>query len=224
MSESMTALLPWVDPHRVMVRGKPERPATNQRFDPRNLGRRFLFTFSSCEASFMKSNKRYTTQTFKKRVDHEGGLHRTAHKLEEPAFCHKCNSVYSDGRWVTEGIAQENAKHKHWRPANPTTCPACKQIENGTVGGYVSISGNFLKEHRTEIHNLIENEAGRTLEDNPLSRVMNLREKVDRLIIETTTEHLAQRLGHSLKKAYAGEVSYDFSHENKGARENTHRD
>jgi hypothetical protein len=37
-------------------------------------------------------------------------------------------------------------------------------------------------------------------------------------IVSTTTEHLAQRLGHALEKAFGGSVEYDFSHENKLAR------
>jgi len=35
------------------------------------------------------------------------------------------------------------------------------------------------------------------------------------MTVRTTTEHLAQRLGHALEKAFHGEVRYDFSHENK---------
>ena len=104
------------------------------------------------------------------------------------------------------------------------TCPGCKQVESGVVGGYVSASGGFLTSHRTEIINLIEHEAESVLEDSPLSRIMNRRDSEGQMVIETTTEHLAQRLGHSLKKAYSGEVSYDFSHENKIARVNWHRD
>lgn len=172
----------------------------------------------------MKSNKAYTTQTYTKRVDHEGGLRRPPRKLAEPTSCQKCGAVYSDGRWVLRAMAHEDPKHKHWRPAEATICPACKQIESGAVGGFVTISGKFLKEHRDEIHSLINNEVGRTLEDNPLSRIMSLSEKSGRLIIETTTEHLAQRLGRALEKAYSGEVTYDFSHENKVARVNWHRD
>ena len=45
-----------------------------------------------------------------------------------------------------------------------------------------------------------------------------------RLVITTTTEHLAQRLGHALEKAFGGEVRYDFSHENKLARVYWQRD
>ena len=172
----------------------------------------------------MKSDKKYTTQTYTKRVDHEGGAHRSALKLVEPTSCQECGAVYADGRWIPRASVHEDPKHKHWRPAARTTCPACKQIKEGIVGGYVSLSGNFQKEHRVEIRDLIENEAEHALEDNPLSRIMRLLEKSDGFIIETTTEHLAQRLGHALKKAYAGEVSYDFSHENKVARVNWHRD
>ncbi len=172
----------------------------------------------------VKSNRRYTNQTFTKRVDHEGGLHRPPLKLAEPAFCQSCDAIYSDGHWVAKNTARESSKHKHWRPTEATTCPACKQIQNGVAGGYVSISGSFVKEHRDEIDSLIENEAERALENNPLSRIMNRRVIDGQVKIETTTEHLAQRLGHALKKAFAGEVSFDFSHENKVARVSWHRD
>lgn len=86
------------------------------------------------------------------------------------------------------------------------------------------MSGSFLKEHRTEILSLIEHESKKAREDNPLSRIMNRRDSEGQMVIETTTEHLAQRLGHAIKKAYSGDVSYDFSHENKVARINWHRD
>ena len=46
----------------------------------------------------------------------------------------------------------------------------------------------------------------------------------DWVAVSTTTEHLAQRIGHALNKAYGGEVHYDFSHENKLARVSWHRD
>lgn len=45
-----------------------------------------------------------------------------------------------------------------------------------------------------------------------------------RLMLSTTTEHLAQRLGHALEKAFDGKVDYDFSHENKLARVTWRRD
>jgi hypothetical protein len=50
-----------------------------------------------------------------------------------------------------------------------------------------------------------------------------MRDAEGRLIVTTTTEHLAQRLGHALQKAYRGHVRFDFSHENKFARVYWHR-
>ena len=50
------------------------------------------------------------------------------------------------------------------------------------------------------------------------------RSDIDTLVLATTTEHLAKRLGQALEKAYSGKVHYDFSHENKLARVRWHRD
>ena len=56
-------------------------------------------------------------------------------------------------------------------------------------------------------------------QDNVLARILEWkRGNGHKLSVTTTTEHLAQRLGHALKKAFDGEVHYDFSHENKLAR------
>jgi hypothetical protein len=45
-----------------------------------------------------------------------------------------------------------------------------------------------------------------------------------KLTVTTTTEHLAQRLGHAVEKAFGGNADYDFSHENKLARVSWRRD
>ena len=51
-----------------------------------------------------------------------------------------------------------------------------------------------------------------------LKFVINGAASLDRLTVTTTTEHLAQRLGHAVEKAFGGEVEYHFSHENKVTR------
>ena len=86
------------------------------------------------------------------------------------------------------------------------------------------MNGKFLVTHHDEIIRLIENEAIRAIEDNPLSRIMDRIEAEDEILLETTTEHMAQRLGHALNNAFSGKVTYDVSHENKVARVNWHRD
>ena len=67
--------------------------------------------------------------------------------------------------------------------------------------------------------NLIRNEEDRARGFNPLERVMSVRENgFGKLIISTTNEKLAQRLGRAIKRAFHGEVSYTWSHDNKLVR------
>ena len=173
----------------------------------------------------MKQGKRYSNVTFSKRVDHEAGRHRPARAPTEPAACKDCGAVYIGRRWVSADTAPTISAPEHWQPVKETQCPACKQRAEGVPGGYVYLDGTFLVAHRNEIEHLIEVEGRRAAEDNPLARVMGYEAgKGGGLTVTTTTEHLAQRLGHALQKAYGGRVRYDFSHENKLARVYWHRD
>ena len=100
-----------------------------------------------------------------------------------------------------------------------TICPACKQAAEGEPRGFVYLDGAFMVEHRKEIEKLVLNEAKRAGEDNPLARILKFQKHDgNKLTVTTTTEHLAQRLGHAVEKAFGGEVQYNFSHENKIAR------
>ncbi|HEX5883580.1 MAG TPA: BCAM0308 family protein [Pyrinomonadaceae bacterium] len=165
----------------------------------------------------MRGNKRFTNTTFTKRVDHDGGRHRTGRARSEPATCKRCGAVYANRRW---NAAQNTANiQTDQRAMQLTVCPACKQAADGEPRGFVYLDGAFVAGHRKEIENLIRNEAKRASEDNPLARILELKEHDGhKLTVTTTTEHLAQRLGHAVEKAFGGEVQYNFSHENKIAR------
>lgn len=90
--------------------------------------------------------------------------------------------------------------------------------------GYVTVHGPFAEGERTAIERLLLNEAARVVAEHPLARIMRWeREVPDVLRVTTTTERLAQRLGHAVEKAFGGVVRYDFSHENKQARVDWHR-
>ena len=166
----------------------------------------------------MPNKKRYTNATFTKRVDHEAGRHRGSRALTEPAVCRDCGAIYVNRRWQSAGSDLTNAQYKQ-PSARVITCPACLQIRNGEPRGFVYLDGLFYAAHQEEIENLLRNEAARAEADNPLARVMEFtRGKDHRLTVSTTTEHLSQRLGHALEKAFGGHTQYDFSHENKLAR------
>lgn len=120
-------------------------------------------------------------------------------------------------RWTA---ADSSAADKTYlRPTHMTVCPACKQKRSGEPRGFVFLDGAFFVGHQKEIQQLLRNEAERAAEDNPLARILEWKEGDEhQLTVSTTTEHLAQRLGHTLEKAFGGVVHYDFSHENKLAR------
>ena len=173
----------------------------------------------------MKSNKRYSNATFSKRVDHETGRHRTTRAPAEPAKCSVCGAVYSNRRWTLAGTPRKPGKHKHWHPGVLTICPACKRKQGREPAGFLFVFGDFLGSHRREIEHLLDNEADRAAVDNPLARTMSRETEANgRMVVTTTTEHLAKRLGRALEKAYGGKVRYNFSHENKLARVYWHRD
>ena len=173
----------------------------------------------------MPEKRKYTNATFTKRVDHEAGRHRPSRAMSEPAVCEECGAVYADRRWTAKQTGSEDKKHKHWRPPTMTVCPACQQKRTGEPRGFVYLDGAFFDAHHEEVEQLLRNESERAAEDNPLARILEWNRGEDhKLTVTTTTEHLAQRLGHALEKAFSGRVKYDFSHENKLARVTWQRD
>jgi NMD protein affecting ribosome stability and mRNA decay len=170
-------------------------------------------------------SSRYSNATVTKRIDRESGKHHTNHGATEPAVCEKCGAIYKNKRW-TNGDARAKAGGGQSKPTKVrfTVCPACKRKSSETPCGFVYLDGTFFVAHREEIERLLQNEAERAVEDNPLSRVIEWRRGKDNLTVTTTTEHLAQRLGHALEKACAGEIKYDFSRENKLVRVTWHRE
>ena len=172
----------------------------------------------------MRSNKRFSNTTFTKRVDHDGGRHRSQHALKEPAVCSSCGATYAKRRWSKGNGEAQSAAVKHFRPPNMVICPACKQKKTSVPRGFVTIEGPFFVSHREEFQRLLQNEAARAAEDNPLAQIMDWDLSDAKFTVTTTTEHLAQRLGHVLEKAFGGKTNYDFSHENKLARVNWSRD
>jgi len=144
--------------------------------------------------------------------------------MKEPAICKDCGSFYANRRWTT-GIAAWRDQSVTCQTPNVTICPACQQRRTGEPRGFVYLDGEFVDANLKEIQLLLRNESERAEEDNPLARILNWKYgETHNLAVSTTTEHLAQRLGRALEKAFGGNTDYDFSHENKLARVSWQRD
>jgi NMD protein affecting ribosome stability and mRNA decay len=131
------------------------------------------------------------------------------------AVCEGCQAVYMKKRWY---LKVESAKIAN-TPVMKVVCPACLKIRDNFPGGIVTLSGDYVIAHKEEFLHLIRNEEQRARGFNPLERVMSIKENGHgSIVINTTNEKLAQRLGRAMKKAFRGEVTYRWSHDDKLVR------
>jgi hypothetical protein len=165
----------------------------------------------------MRNAKAHTNDTFTNRVDHLAERDHIALAPSEPALCPGCGSVYFKRRWV----AASRVPALHIDPNAAFTvriCAACLRDTSSIPHGYVHVVGEFFAQHRDEIEHLLHSEVSSARHDNPLHQALRWDDDgTGGLMVATTTEYLAERLGHALNKAYSGEVHYGFSHENKFA-------
>ena len=152
----------------------------------------------------------------KDRLIHENVHDRYSNreKIKEPACCPECAAIRDSGRW-------------HWadRPAgaNEEICPACRRIRDRCPAGNLNLSGNFLKEHRSEIIGLAQNEEKKEKGEHPLHRIIHVEEGDNGVEITTTDIHLPRRIGEALHKAYGGNLDFHYEEETYFLRVNWSR-
>ena len=172
----------------------------------------------------MSMTRHWTNATYTHRPDHLAGAHRPPRAAASPAWCVRCGAVYFHKRWALRAPPRVHGLRAAATP-DLTICPACRMAAGGGFRGKVQLGGAFLAAHRRDIEHLLENEARRAATVNPLGRIAAwLPRGPQSLTLWTTTEHLAQRLGRALYRAFRGAVHYEFSHENKFADVTWRRD
>jgi NMD protein affecting ribosome stability and mRNA decay len=172
----------------------------------------------------MRSDKGSTTAATTPSVDRDAGREQPAHRPREPVLCAGCGAVSVRSRWSRSANARRRVAAAGL-PIDVRFCPACRRRESGLPRGFVHVDGDFVGPHRDSIVRLLHDEAARAAEDNPLARVLDWGDDgTGGMIVTTTTEHLAIRLGRALEKAFEGKVLYGFSHQNTLAHVWWHRD
>jgi len=123
--------------------------------------------------------------------------------LPEPTICPTCSAVYHKKHWSFDKdllLKVKNDPKVHFQK-----CPADRKIEDHYAMGKIQLSGAFISEHHDELINIIKSEERRALENNPLDRLMLIEKRNGGgIYVETTSDALATRIGHHLKKAYKG--------------------
>ncbi len=154
----------------------------------------------------MKGTNRYSKSTTKKAIDTEKDPYLVGMEVVGNAYCKGCGAYYHNKRWSMVG-----AESKRDKDVKEVTCPACRKIKDGYAGGYVTLKGEFIRDHSVEIINLVRNNEKRAMHNNPLDRIIAISRLSGEIEIKTTTDKFAQRLGRILKKSYKGCVEYKWS-------------
>ena len=129
---------------------------------------------------------------------------------KDPTICPECKLIYHNKRWVRDEKFMEKLS-KNKKEVDYKKCPACRKTQDDYPLGVLRLKGSYIKTKKREILNLIRNEAEFEEKRNPLARIMKIEEEDEGLLIKTTTESLARRLGRAVDKAHHGELSYSFS-------------
>ena len=146
--------------------------------------------------------------------EHVHDPYKIKRKLPEPTFCPVCGAVFQNGRW-------EWATHP--RGAHQETCQACQRIKDHYPAGVMTLSGEFVQEHKAEILNLARHHETLEKELHPLNRIMKIVGRKDRIVLSTTDIHLPRRIGEALRRAYKGELEIRYEEETYFIRVNWRR-
>jgi hypothetical protein len=136
-------------------------------------------------------------------VEREHDPYRAKAKPAEPTACPECHAVFHAGRWQW----LETPAHAH-----EALCPACQRLRDRFPAGYVTLGGDFLRDHRDEVMELVKYRAEHARAEHPLQRLMEIQEQPGAEQITTTDTHLARGIGEALHDAYRGELKFHYEH------------
>jgi NMD protein affecting ribosome stability and mRNA decay len=131
--------------------------------------------------------------------------------------CPRCGAVHDGHRWIPEpddDLRRLLAKELH----EITLCPGDRRLEKGQVEGVVTLKGSFMRQHLSEIKNLIGRVAREGRRRNVSSRIYEITEEDGAMVIETTDEHLAERMGKEVERAFKGKLEIKWQEKDTFAR------
>jgi hypothetical protein len=127
--------------------------------------------------------------------------YRPARKPRGAVACMNCGAVFRRGRWSWDRVPAGAARVR---------CPACWRADEGMPGGVLTLKGRYLGRHLPEIMGLIAHCEAKEESTHPLERIIGRRSGASATVIQTTSAHLARRLGRALRRAFKGELSQRY--------------
>src|SRR3990170_2294453 len=123
--------------------------------------------------------------------------------------CGRWHGIYRNKRWSMDESLYERRKSD--KKTLSILCPACQKIRDRYAEGFVTLKGDYLKEHKQDILNLIKNEEERAMGYNPLERIVEIKDRGNVVDITTTHEKLAHRIGKKMRKACQGDLEIKWT-------------
>jgi len=141
--------------------------------------------------------------------DRRKDVYRNLSTLKESTMCKICGAVFINGRWTWNEVSNGVRK---------VLCPACRRISDKLLAGIIQIKGEFCKNHRNEVLNLVKNVEKLEKTERPMERIINVREVKAHTLITTTGIHIARRVGEVLSRSYACDLSFQYGDGEKSIR------
>jgi len=128
--------------------------------------------------------------------------------IHEPTVCARCGAVFVRKTWRHDHtLSDEQIDRVRWG-----FCPACEQVSRHEGQGRLIIRG-VAPDRQGDLRRRIENAAKRAMRTQPERRIVSIDTSNGGGTIEvlTTSQKLAHRLAHEVKKLLRGKVSYSWS-------------
>jgi len=126
--------------------------------------------------------------------------------LKDPTVCDRCGAVFSKKTWRSD----RKVGHALLQSAGWATCPGCEQAKAQVAHGRIILSGLGMLENEPAIRRRITNIASRAQHTQPERRVISVERVADEIEVLTTSQKLAHRIVHELKKAFGGRAAYHW--------------
>ena len=127
--------------------------------------------------------------------------------MAAPAACERCGAIFARRVWRRGSTAT----HERLAGARWTVCPACKQIGAQSGFGRIRIRGEAARTQEALIRRRIATVAERAAASQPERRIVSCGWDGDELEVLTTSQKLAHRVVHELKKVLGGKPTYRWS-------------
>ncbi len=131
-------------------------------------------------------------------------------------ICPGCKAVSEKKRWAIR--PELYALYEKDKTAEKMLCPGCERVKDKRVDGWVELNGKILKSKAKELRSMIDNIAAYARTDDPVHRIISIKEGTGKWDIETTSEWLAETIGKAIERQYRGDLKLHFNHDEEFVR------